>query len=159
MTVRLQSDPFAPGDLLAAFCQGRRDVGAVVSFTGLVRADDDTVQALELEAYPGFTDQEIGRIADAAALRYGLIDVLIVHRVGRLLPGDPIVFVATAAAHRRAAFEAADQLMDYLKSRAPFWKKSIEADGARWIEPRPEDYQDAQRWDDALAPDTLEDRR
>ncbi len=159
MTVRLQSDPLAPGELLAAFCQGRRDVGAVVSFTGLVRGEEETVQALELEAYPGFTDLEIGRMADAAALRHGLIDVLIVHRIGRLTPGEPIVFVATAAAHRRAAFEAADQLMDYLKSRAPFWKKSVDVTGERWIEPRPEDYQDARRWDVALAPDTLEDSR
>ncbi len=159
MAVRLQSEPFAPGDFLATFCQDRRDVGAVVSFTGLVRADGETVQALELEAYPGFTDLEIGRIADDAAQRHGLIDVLIVHRVGRLLPGEPIVFVATAAPHRRAAFEAADQLMDYLKSRAPFWKKSIELGGERWIEPRPEDYQDAARWDASLAHKTLEDRR
>jgi len=155
----LQSEPFAPGDLLAAFCQGRRDVGAVVSFTGLVRGEDETVQALELEAYAGFTDLEIGAMADAAAVRHGLIDVLIVHRIGRMVPGDPIVFVATAAAHRRAAFEAADQLMDYLKSRAPFWKKSHGATGERWIEPRPQDYQDAARWDDVPAPGSLKDRR
>jgi molybdopterin synthase catalytic subunit len=158
VSVRLQSEPFAPGELLAAFCQVRRDVGAVVSFTGLVRAENEAVQALELEAYPGFTDLEIGRMADAAVVRHGLIDVLIVHRIGRIAPGEPIVFVATAAAHRRAAFEAADQLMDYLKSRAPFWKKSIEAGGARWIEPALQDYQDAQRWDDAVAPGPLEDR-
>jgi molybdopterin synthase catalytic subunit len=159
MSVRLQNAPLAPGDLLAAFCQGRRDVGAVVSFTGLVRAEGETVQALELEAYPGFTDIEIGKMAEAAVQRHGLIDVLIVHRVGLMLPGDPIVFVATAAAHRRAAFEAADQLMDYLKSRAPFWKKSHDATGERWIEPRPEDYQDAARWDDAPAPGRVETRR
>jgi len=158
MTVRLQSDKFEPGDLLAAFCKGRRDVGAVVSFTGLVRAEGESVQALELEAYPGFTDLQIGAMADAAVERHGLIDVLVVHRTGHLRPGDPIVFVATAAAHRRAAFEAADQLMDYLKSRAPFWKKSHEAQGARWIEPALQDYQDAQRWD-MSAPGPLEDRR
>jgi molybdopterin synthase catalytic subunit len=149
MTVRLQTDPFEPGDLLTAFRQGQADVGAVVSFTGLVRADGGTVQALELEAYAGFTDLEIERIAEDAAARHGLIDVLIVHRIGRMVPGDPIVFVATAAAHRRAAFEAADQLMDYLKSRAPFWKKSHETGGARWIEPRGQDYSDAARWDPA----------
>jgi molybdopterin synthase catalytic subunit len=159
MTVRLQNDPFDPGELLATFCQGRRDVGAVVSFTGLVRAEGETVQALELDAYPGFTDLQISAMADAAADRHGLIAVLIVHRVGRLLPGEPIVFVATAAAHRRAAFAAADQLMDYLKSRAPFWKKSHDTLGERWIEPRPEDYQDAARWDDAPAHASLEDRR
>jgi molybdopterin synthase catalytic subunit len=155
--VRLQSESFAPGELLAAFCQGRRDVGAVVSFTGLVRGEDETVHALELEAYAGFTDLEIARIAAAAALRHGLIDVLIVHRIGRIPPGEPIVFVAAAAAHRRAAFEAADQLMDYLKSRAPFWKKSVEAGGERWIEPALQDYQDAQRWD-TPAPEPIEDR-
>jgi molybdopterin synthase catalytic subunit len=159
MSVRLQKAALAPGDLLAAFCQGRRDVGAVVSFTGLVRAEAETVQALELEAYPGFTDLEIGKMAEAAVKRHGLIDVLIVHRVGLMLPGDPIVFVATAAPHRRPAFEAADQLMDYLKSRAPFWKKSHDDDGERWIEPRPEDYQDAARWDDAPAPGRVETRR
>ncbi len=159
MAVHLQSDPFAPGELLAAFCQGRHDVGAVVSFTGLVRAEGQTIQALELEAYPGFTDLEIARMANDAARRHDLVDVLIVHRIGRVLPGDPIVFVATAAAHRRAAFEAADQLMDYLKTRAPFWKKSHDAGGERWIEPRPQDYQDAARWDDVSAPGTLEDRR
>jgi molybdopterin synthase catalytic subunit len=158
MTVRLQSDKFEPGDLLAAFCKGRRDVGAVVSFTGLVRAEGESVQALELEAYPGFTDLQIGAMADAAVERHGLIDILVVHRTGHLRPGDPIVFVATAAAHRRAAFEAADQLMDYLKSRAPFWKKSHEAQGARWIEPALQDYQDAQRWD-MSAPGPLEDRQ
>jgi molybdopterin synthase catalytic subunit len=151
MTVRIQIDPFAPGDLLAGFCEVRSDAGAVVSFTGLVRAEGQTVEALELEAYDGFTDLEIGRIADDVARRHGLVDVLIVHRIGRVLPGDPIVFVATAASHRRAAFEAADQLMDYLKSRAPFWKKSHETGGARWIEPRPEDYQDAERWNGAEA--------
>jgi molybdopterin synthase catalytic subunit len=159
MDLRLQSEVFAPGALLAEFCRGRRDVGAVVSFTGLVRGEGETVQALELETYPGFTDQEITRVGEAAALRHGLIDLLIVHRYGRLLPGEPIVFVATAAAHRRAAFEAADHLMDYLKSRAPFWKKSHDATGARWIDPRPEDYQDAARWDNAPAPGALEDRR
>jgi molybdopterin synthase catalytic subunit len=159
MTVRLQSDPFEPGDLLAGFCRGRREIGAVVSVTGLVRAEDDSVRALELEAYPGFTDLQIGAMADAVVARHNLIDVLVVHRVGQMAPGDPIVFVATAAAHRRSAFEAADQLMDYLKSRAPFWKKSHDTDGARWIEPAPQDYQDAARWDEAAAPGHLEDRR
>jgi molybdopterin synthase catalytic subunit len=148
MTVRLQDEAFEPGALLTAFCQGRRETGAVVSFTGLVRADDD-VEALELLAYPGFTDAEIDRMAEAARARFQVQEVLIVHRTGVMAPGEPVVFVATAAAHRRAAFLAADHLMDYLKSRAPFWKKSHHADGARWIEPTCADYKDASRWDAA----------
>ena len=144
--VRLQSEPFEPGALLAAFSAGRRESGAVVSFTGLARAEGGSLQALELEAYPGFTDTEIARMAAEAVARFELDDVLVVHRTGRISPGEAIVFVATASAHRRAAFEACDQLMDYLKSRAPFWKKSHEAGGARWIDPRAEDYEDAARW-------------
>ncbi|MHB8283528.1 MAG: molybdenum cofactor biosynthesis protein MoaE [Caulobacteraceae bacterium] len=149
MTVRLQDEAFEPGALLTEFCRGRRETGAVVSFTGLVRADA-RVQALELVAYPGFTDAEIARMADAARDRFDVQDVLIVHRTGVMAPGEAVVFVAAAAAHRRAAFLAADHLMDYLKSRAPFWKKSHDADGARWIEPTATDYNDASRWD---APD------
>ena len=147
MTVRLQSEPFDPGALLGGFCAGRGDTGAVVSFTGLVRGEAQDVATLELEAYPGFTDAEITRMAGATRDRFGLQDVLVVHRVGRMTPGEAIVFVAAAARHRRAAFDAADQLMDYLKSRAPFWKKSHGAGGARWIEPTPLDYEDAARWD------------
>ncbi len=147
MTVQLQPEPIDPGALLGSFCRGRRDVGAVVSFTGLVRSDGGAVEALELDAYPGFTDAEIGRMAEAARARFALLDVLVVHRTGVMRPGEPVVFVAAAAAHRRAAFEAADQLMDYLKSRAPFWKKSHEGGGGRWIEPTIQDYEDAARWD------------
>jgi len=144
--VRLQSEPFEPGSLLAAFSAGRSESGAVVSFTGLCRAEGGGVAALELEAYEGFTDAEIEAMAAETKVRFALDDVLVVHRIGRIGPGEPIVFVATAAAHRRAAFEGCDQLMDYLKSRAPFWKKSHEAGGARWIDPRSEDYEDAARW-------------
>jgi len=144
--VRLQSEPFEPGALLTSFGAGRLESGGVVSFTGIARADGGGVEALELEAYPGFTDAEIERMAAEAKARFDLHDVLVVHRIGRILPGEPIVFVATAAAHRRAAFEGCDQLMDYLKSRAPFWKKSHETGGARWIDPRAEDYVDAARW-------------
>jgi molybdopterin synthase catalytic subunit len=117
----------------------------VVSFTGLTRGGD--VDRLELEAYPGFTEAEIGRIAEAARTRFALHDLMIVHRIGEIAPGEAIVFVATAAAHRREAFEAADHLMDYLKSRAPFWKKEHGPDGARWIEPTERDQADAARWD------------
>jgi len=146
--IRLTEAAFEPGALLSEFAAGRRETGAIVSFTGLARAEAGGVETLELEAYPGFTEAAIGEMAEAARARFALQDLLIVHRIGRIGPGEAIVFVATAATHRRAAFEAADQLMDYLKSRAPFWKKSHGADGARWIEPRPQDYEDAARWDE-----------
>jgi molybdopterin synthase catalytic subunit len=147
MTVSLQDEPFDAGALLSAFGEGRRETGAVVSFTGYVRAEAGSVETLELEAYPGFTDAAIVAMAEETQARFSLDDVLVVHRTGRMGPGEAIVFVATAAAHRRAAFEAADQLMDWLKSRAPFWKKSHGVGGARWIEPSARDYEDAARWD------------
>jgi len=146
--VRLQEEPFEPGALLGGFCAGRRETGAVVSFTGVARASDGAVDTLELEAYPGFTDVEIERMAETARERFSLDDVLIVHRIGQIAPGEAIVFVATAAGHRRAAFEAADHLMDYLKSRAPFWKREHGPGGACWIEPTAQDHADAARWDD-----------
>ena len=145
--IRLTFDPFDPGALLSAFCRGRQEVGAVASFTGLARAEGGEAAALELEAYPGFTEREIGKTADHARVRFGLEDVEILHRVGRIAPGDAIVFVAAAARHRRAAFEACDFLMDYLKSRAPFWKKEHGPDGARWIAPTAQDHADLNRWE------------
>jgi molybdopterin synthase catalytic subunit len=144
--VRLSPDPIDPAALHADFIRGRSDTGAVVTFTGLVRRDGD-VQAMELEAYAGFTEPAIDALVADAMTRHGLDDALVVHRIGRVEPGQPVVFVAAAARHRRAAFEAVDQLMDYLKSRAPFWKKSHQADGARWIEPTARDHADANRWD------------
>jgi molybdopterin synthase catalytic subunit len=147
MSVTLTETPFEPGALLTAFAAGRSETGAVATFTGLARAEGGATNILELEAYPGFTDREIERIAETARERFALDDLQIVHRIGRIGPGEPIVFVATAASHRRAAFEACDHLMDYLKSRAPFWKKEHGPEGARWIEPRAEDYADAARWD------------
>jgi molybdopterin synthase catalytic subunit len=145
--VRVQSEAFDPGALLSGFCRGREETGAVVSFTGIARGGAGAGTRLELEAYPGFTDAEIERMAEAARARFSLHDLLIVHRIGEIAPGEAIVFVATAAAHRRAAFEAADHLMDYLKSRAPFWKKEHGPDGSRWIEPTDQDRSDAARWD------------
>ena len=144
--IRLQEQPFEPGALLADFCRGRAEVGAVATFTGLARAEAGQTAILELEAYPGFTESEIGKIADQARERFALHDLLILHRVGKIGPGEPIVFVATAAGHRRAAFEACDFLMDYLKSKAPFWKKEHGPDGARWIEPTAQDHADRERW-------------
>lgn len=145
--IRLTFDPFDPGALLTEFCRGRSEVGAVATFTGIARAEAGETVALELEAYPGFTETEIGKTADRARARFGLDDFAILHRVGKIAPGEPVVFVATAARHRRAAFEACDFLMDYLKSKAPFWKKEHGPDGARWVEPRAEDHADLARWE------------
>ncbi len=147
MTIRVQIDPFEPGALLGGFCAGRSESGAVVSFTGLARAEHGATAALELESYPGFTEAQIARIAEDARRRFGLDDLLVVHRTGEILPGEAVVFVAAAARHRRAAFEAADYLMDYLKRRAPFWKKEHGPEGSRWIEPRAEDHDDLERWE------------
>jgi len=147
MIVTLTDQPFEPGALVTAFCVGREETGAVATFVGLARAEKGAASALELEAYPGFTDAAIGEIAQSAIERFGLHDVHIVHRTGRIAPGEAIVFVATAAGHRREAFEACDFLMDYLKSRAPFWKKEHGPDGTRWIEPTDRDRSDASRWD------------
>ena len=144
--MRLTDAPFDPAAELAAVTSGPHDAGGVVSFTGLVRRDDD-VLALELEAYPGFTEVEIEREARKVHEMHELHGVHVVHRTGRIAPGEPVVFVAASAAHRRAAFEGCDRMMDFLKSRAPFWKKEHVASGARWIEPRPQDYEDAARWD------------
>jgi molybdopterin synthase catalytic subunit len=146
MTVRLTEAPFDPGAELTAFSANRTETGAVATFTGLARAEAGATSILELEAYPGFTEAEIGRIADEARVRWALHDLAILHRIGRIAPGEPIVFVATAAAHRRAAFESCDFLMDYLKSRAPFWKKEHGPDGDRWIEPTAQDHADRERW-------------
>jgi molybdopterin synthase catalytic subunit len=160
MSVTLQTAPFDPGQLLTRFSEGRDETGAIASFTGLARAERGQTTALELEAYEGFTDVEITRIVDAALLRFGLQDAMVVHRIGAIAPGEAIVFVACAAAHRRAAFEACDHLMDWLKSRAPFWKKEHGPDGARWIEPTDRDRTDAARWDasfDTPAPQAAQD--
>lgn len=143
----LSPDPIDPGTLLAQFSAGRSETGAIVSFTGLMRGEQGGATELLLEAYAGFAEARIEAAAAEIAVRHGLDDLLIVHRVGTMTPGEPIVLVATAAAHRRAAFEACDQLMDYLKSRAPFWKKSVGPDGAVWIEPTARDLSDAARWD------------
>jgi len=146
-SISLTAHSFEPGVLLTSFCAGRAETGAVASFVGLARAEHGRATVLELEAYPGFTDAAIARFAEEAKARFDLHDYRIVHRIGRIAPGEAIVFVATAAGHRRAAFEACDFLMDWLKSRAPFWKKEHGPDGDRWIEPTAQDRTDAERWD------------
>ena len=146
MSVSVQTDVFNAGAELSAFSLGLPDAGGVVSFTGIARNDHGRTEMLELEAYLGFTEPWIEALVEEARTRFGLSGVRVIHRVGPILPGEAIVFVATAAAHRRQAFEGADFLMDHLKSRAPFWKKEHGPDGARWIEPRQADYQDLTRW-------------
>lgn len=148
MAVRVQTEPFDAGALLSAFSADRLQSGGIVSFTGLARETTQgvAVTTLELDAYPGFTELAIAAMEAEARARFAVQDLLIVHRYGAIAPGEAIVFVAAAAEHRRAAFEAADFLMDYLKTRAPFWKKETGPDGERWIEPRSSDYDDVRRW-------------
>ena len=145
MAVRVQAAAFDFGAECGAFAAGRRDAGAVVTFAGVVR-DDANLVALEIEHYPGMTERAIAAIAGAASVRWGLRDVLVIHRHGRLAVGEAIMMVATAAPHRADAFAAAEFLMDYLKSRAPFWKKEITPDGTRWVAARDADEAALARW-------------
>lgn len=146
MVVRVQSEPFDAGAELNNFAQGRTDIGAVVSFTGVVRDTKGDLQEMLIEHYPGMTQSALTRIADQAVARWNLADVLVIHRYGALKPGAPIMMVATASAHRAASFEAADFLMDYLKSRAPFWKKEVTAEGAVWVAAKDADEDALGRW-------------
>ena len=146
MRVAVQSAPFDIGAESAAFALSAAGAGAVVTFTGIVRDLSGGLAAMEIEHYPGMTERAILDITRQAVSRWELIDALVIHRHGTLRVGEPIMMVATAARHRTSAFEAAEFLMDYLKSRAPFWKKEHGPDGARWIEPRQADYQDLTRW-------------
>lgn len=146
--IRVSEQPFDPGAELSAFERVAKGAGAVVSFLGKVRqeAQGEKVTGLILEHYPGVTEQSIAAIEREAKSRWDIDEVLIVHRVGDLTPGEPIVMVCVSSAHRRDAFEAADFLMDYLKTEAKFWKKEIRESGEEWIEPRDQDYKDAKRW-------------
>jgi len=147
--IRVQEEAFDAGLEQQALLGGRTDIGAVVAFTGLVRDFNERpeVTALTLEHYPGMTQASLRQIVDEASARWSLDDVTLIHRVGRLRPGDPIVLVVVASAHRRAAFEACDFLMDHLKTRAPFWKKEHTASGDYWVSERHQDQQDARRWE------------
>ena len=146
MTVRVQSQVFDAGAELNAFSNGRSDAGAIVSFTGVVRDLVGDLHKMEIEHYPAMTEKAIGTIAEQAMARWALADVLVIHRYGTLIAGDPIMMVATASAHRAAAFEAADFLMDYLKSRAPFWKKETTDGGATWVAANDDDEGALDRW-------------
>ncbi|MGH6816249.1 MAG: molybdenum cofactor biosynthesis protein MoaE [Hyphomicrobiaceae bacterium] len=150
MTVRVQREAFDIGREIERLTAGRSDIGAVVTFTGLVRgeANGRRLLAMTLEHYPGMTENELRQVESEAGARWPLQAVLIVHRFGTLRPGDPIVLVVTASAHRAAAFEAAQFLMDYLKTRAPFWKKEEHDSGrSEWVGAREADVRARERWD------------
>ncbi|MCG7627091.1 molybdenum cofactor biosynthesis protein MoaE [Epibacterium sp. MM17-32] len=148
MRVLVQEAPFAFAAEADAFASAASGAGAVVTFTGVVRdSDSGAMSVMEIEHYPGMTEKALTQIASEAVSRWELADVLVIHRHGRLVPGDQIMMVATAARHRVAAFEAAEFLMDYLKSRAPFWKKEILKDGAaEWVAAKDADEDALDRW-------------
>ena len=150
MAVRVQQEDFDIGAEVRGVAAGNTDVGAIVTFTGTVRgeAKGQPIATMTLEHYPGMTQDELARVEAEAVARWPLAGTLIVHRYGALRPGDNIVLVVTASRHRQAAFEAAEFLMDYLKSRAPFWKKEADASGAgSWVDARDADLDAMQRWD------------
>lgn len=147
MQVLVQQEPFDFGAQANAFANGRHDLGAVVTFTGIVRdLPEGGLRAMEIEHYPGMTQKALEKIARDAQERWSLGDVLVIHRYGRMEPGDQIMMVATAARHRKDAFEAAEYLMDYLKSRAPFWKKEHCGDDASWVAAKDADEDALKRW-------------
>ncbi len=146
MDIRVQEEAFDAGAELNTFASGRTDIGAIVSFTGLVRDVAGGLHAMEIEHYPGMTKSAIEAIAKEASQRWALADVLVIHRYGSLKPGAQIMMVATASTNRAAAFEAANFLMDYLKSRAPFWKKETTSKGAAWVAAKDEDETALDRW-------------
>ena len=147
-TVRIQEEPFDVGALVAETHRANPEVGAVATFIGLVRDvnEGSDVSAMTLEHYPGMTERAIEDICREAAGRWEVLDARVVHRVGTLRPTDPIVIVAVASGHRRDAFEACEFIMDFLKTRAPFWKKERTGEGDRWVEARASDDEAAARW-------------
>lgn len=149
MAVRVQREDFDVGAEVRALTAGRHDIGGIVTFTGTVRgeAKGRPITSMTLEHYPGMTEAELARVEAEALERWPLAASLVIHRYGELRPGDNIVLVVTASAHRHAAFEAAEFLMDYLKTRAPFWKKETAADGSGgWVDARESDDAALARW-------------
>ena len=148
VTIRIQEADFDIAREIAALTKGRSDTGAVVTFSGICRGAEggETIAALTLEHYPGMAEAEIARHAETAASRWPLTGLTVIHRVGRIQPGENIVLVVTASAHRHAAFEAAEFLMDYLKAHAPFWKREEGASGTNWVDARDHDDLAAERW-------------
>jgi len=149
MKIVVRSEAFDLGAEVDAMRWGRTDIGAIASFVGLARDmnEGSGVAAMTLEHYPGMTEKALGRLVEEAKSRWALLDVTVIHRIGRLLPGDPIVLVAVASSHRGEAFAACEFIMDYLKTRAPFWKKEETPAGERWVEARASDDAAAARWD------------
>ena len=147
-TIRIQQADFDVAQEIAALSKGRTDIGAVVSFSGICRGSEngEPIAALALEHYPGMAEAEIGRHADEALARWPLQGLTIIHRFGRIAPGENIVLVVTASSHRQAAFEAAEFLMDYLKTNAPFWKREESQKGTSWVEARDHDDDATARW-------------
>ncbi len=147
-TVRLQREDFDVAAEQRELAQGRPDIGAVVTFTGICRGGEGAgaITAMTLEHYPGMAEEEIGRHVAEAQARWELMGVTVIHRYGMLVPGDNIVLVVTASAHRADAFAAAEFLMDYLKTSAPFWKREQRAGSAAWVEAKSEDDAAAARW-------------
>ncbi len=146
--IRIQAEDFDIAAEIAALGEGRRDIGAVVTFTGLCRDEGGRLAALELEHYPDMAEAEVARVVEEARGRWPLQGLTVIHRYGKILPGQNIVLVVAASAHRRAAFEAAEFLMDYLKTRAPFWKREHRVDGTAgaWVEAAAADDAAAERW-------------
>lgn len=149
VTIRIQTADFDVNGEIAALTARRTDIGAVVTFSGICRGGEgsDPTTALTLEHYPGMAEAEIGRHANEAMMRWPLTGVTIIHRTGRVLPGENIMVVLTASAHRQAAFQAAEFLMDYLKAHAPFWKREETAGGTDWVAAKTDDDDAAARWD------------
>jgi molybdopterin synthase catalytic subunit len=150
-TIRLQQEPFDPAAEARALTHGRTDVGAVVTFTGICRGDEngEPIAGLTLEHYPGMAEAEIGRHVEAAERRWSLRGVTVIHRYGRIAPGEDIVLVVTASSHRQDAFAAAEFLMDYLKTRAPFWKRverAASGGASGWVDAKSSDDTAADRW-------------
>jgi len=147
-TIRLQSGPFDAAAEVAALTRGRSDIGAIVTFTGICRGDENgiPIAALTLEHYPVMAEAEIARHAEEAAGRWSLLGVTVIHRYGRIEPGEDIVLVVTASSHRHDAFASAEFLMDYLKTRAPFWKRIEQAQGGTWVGAKTSDDAAADRW-------------
>jgi len=148
VTIRIQDADFDVTQEIAALARGRTDIGAIVTFSGICRGTegDEAIAALTLEHYPGMAEAEIERHVTEALSRWPLTGVTVIHRVGRITPGENIVVVLTASAHRQAAFAAAEFLMDYLKAHAPFWKREERPDGTNWVEARGHDDDAAARW-------------
>jgi molybdopterin synthase catalytic subunit len=150
MKILVQAEAFELGAEIDAMRRGRTDIGAIASFVGLARDinEGSGVTAMTLEHYPGMTEKALAALVEAANARWALLDVTVIHRVGRLLPGDPIVLVAVASSHRGEAFAACEFIMDYLKTQAPFWKKEETPQGERWVDARASDDAAAARWNE-----------